>query len=78
MAVEGDELKGPLYKGVCYGEERWEYWQKCLGDIHENWEGKVNGKTRELAGVVKQMMDDVRKGEIDESDDNESFHTELA
>lgn len=71
---EGDGLKGLWYKGVCYGEERWEYWERCLGGIHENGEGKVNGKTREFAGVVQQMMENVRKSEVDVSDDDESFH----
>ena len=32
---EGDDgLKGLLYKGVCYSEERWEYWERCFeGDL---------------------------------------------
>lgn len=71
-------MKGPVYKSVCYGEERWESWERCLGDIHEDGEGKINGKTKELARVVEKMMDDVKKGEVDESDGNESFHTELS
>lgn len=37
---EGDDgLKGLLYKGVCYSEERWEYWERCLREIYE--EGKI-------------------------------------
>jgi len=32
-----------------------------LGDFHENGEGKVNGKMRELAGVVQHIIEKVRK-----------------
>lgn len=64
-------MKGPFYKGVCYSEERWEYWEKCLADIHENGEGKVNEKTTKLAGMTKERMEDIRKNYVDESDDEE-------
>ena len=68
---EGDGLKGPLYTGVCYSEERWVYWERCLGDIHENGEGLVAGKTRELAGEVKKMMEHARENTVPWSDDDE-------